>query len=47
LRTEKEHNSSTLKLLTEAQSKIEDLIKKLEDAERKCDNLQDAIKRSD
>ncbi|KAK3165261.1 hypothetical protein QOZ80_1AG0030990 [Eleusine coracana subsp. coracana] len=45
LLTEKEHNASTVKLLTEAQSKIEDFIKKLEDAERKSDNLQDTIKR--
>ncbi|KAL6614620.1 hypothetical protein ACP70R_036890 [Stipagrostis hirtigluma subsp. patula] len=45
LLTEKEQNASTLRLLTEAQSKIEELIKKLEDADRKSDSLQDTIKR--
>jgi myosin-5 len=46
LQTEKEQNASTLKLLSEAQLRIEDLIKKLEGADRKSDSLQDTIKRS-
>ncbi|XP_062219503.1 myosin-17-like isoform X2 [Phragmites australis] len=45
LLAEKEQNASTLRLLTEAQSKIEELIKKLEDADRKSDSLRDTIKR--
>jgi len=47
LLTEKEQNASTLKLLSEAQLRIEDLIKKLEGADRKSDSLQDTITRSD
>jgi myosin-5 len=47
LQTEKEQNASTLKLLSEAQLRIEDLIKKLEGADRKSDSLQDTITRSD
>ncbi|CAL4974399.1 unnamed protein product [Urochloa decumbens] len=45
LLTEKEQNASTLKLLSEAQLRIEDLIKKLEGADRKSDSLQDTITR--
>ncbi|KAF8696218.1 hypothetical protein HU200_037117 [Digitaria exilis] len=45
LLTEKEQNASTLKLLSEAQQRIEDLIKKLEGADRKSDSLQDTISR--
>lgn len=47
LLTEREQNASTLKLLAEAQLKIDELIKKLEDADRKSDSLQSTIKRSD
>ena len=47
LLTEKEQNASTLKLLSEAQLRIEDLIKKLEGADRKSDSLHDTITRSD
>lgn len=47
LLTEKEQNASTLKLLSEAQQRIEDLIKKLEGADRKSDSLQETISRSD
>jgi len=47
LLTEKEQNASTLKLFSEAQLKIEDLIKKLEGADRKSDSLHDTITRSD
>lgn len=45
LLTEREQNASTLKLLAEAQLKIDELIKKLEDADRKSDSLQSTIKR--
>ncbi|XP_039848780.1 myosin-17-like isoform X10 [Panicum virgatum] len=45
LLTEKEQNASTLKLFSEAQLKIEDLIKKLEGADRKSDSLHDTITR--
>lgn len=45
--TEKEQNASTLKLLAEAQLRIEELIKKLEGSDRKSDSLQDTITRSD
>ncbi|CAO2166166.1 unnamed protein product [Urochloa humidicola] len=45
LLTEKEQNASTLKLLSEAQLRIEDLIKKFEGADRKSDSLQDTITR--
>lgn len=47
LLTEKEQNASTLKLLAEAQLRIEELIKKLEGSDRKSDTLQDTITRSD
>ncbi|ONM38758.1 Myosin family protein with Dil domain [Zea mays] len=43
LLTEKEQNASTLKLLAEAQLRIEELIKKLEGSDRKSDSLQDTI----
>ncbi|AQK97818.1 Myosin family protein with Dil domain [Zea mays] len=43
LLTEKEQNASTLKLLTEAQLRIEELIKKLEGSNRKSDSLLDTI----
>ncbi|PWZ11363.1 Myosin-17 [Zea mays] len=45
LLTEKEQNASTLKLLTEAQLRIEELIKKLEGSNRKSDSLLDTITR--
>ncbi|XP_021313168.1 myosin-17 isoform X3 [Sorghum bicolor] len=45
LLTEKEQNASTLKLLAEAQLRIEELIKKLEGSDRKSDSLQDTITR--
>ncbi|OEL32655.1 Myosin-17, partial [Dichanthelium oligosanthes] len=45
LLTEKEQNASTLKLLAEAQLRIEELIKKLEGSDRKSDSLQDTIAR--
>ncbi|WVZ69084.1 hypothetical protein U9M48_017928 [Paspalum notatum var. saurae] len=45
LLTEKEQNASTLNLLAEAQLRIEELIKKLEGADRKSDSLQDTISR--
>ncbi|CAO2171232.1 unnamed protein product [Urochloa humidicola] len=45
LLTEKEQNASTLKLLSEAQLRIEDLIKNFEGADRKSDSLQDTITR--
>ena len=47
LLTEKEQNASTLKLLAEAQLRIEELIKKLEGSNRKSDSLLDTITRSD
>lgn len=47
LLTEKEQNASSLKLLAEAQLRIEELIKKLEGSDRKSDSLQDIITRSD
>ncbi|KAJ1285091.1 hypothetical protein BS78_03G254900 [Paspalum vaginatum] len=45
LLTEKEQNASTLKLLAEAQLRIEELIKKLEGADIKSYSLQDTISR--
>ncbi|CAD6230101.1 unnamed protein product [Miscanthus lutarioriparius] len=45
LLTEKEQNASTLKLLAEAQLRIEELIKKVEGSDRKSDSLQDTITR--
>jgi myosin-5 len=47
LLTEREQNASTLKLLAEAHLEIDELIRKLEDSDRKSDSLQSTIKRSD
>uniref|UniRef100_A0A0E0FS65 Myosin motor domain-containing protein n=1 Tax=Oryza nivara TaxID=4536 RepID=A0A0E0FS65_ORYNI len=45
LLTEREQNASTLKLLAEAHLEIDELIRKLEDSDRKSDSLQSTIKR--
>ncbi|XP_040375912.1 myosin-17-like isoform X3 [Oryza brachyantha] len=45
LLTEREQNASALKLLAEAHLKIDELIRKLEDSDRKSDDLQNTIKR--
>ncbi|KAL5222227.1 hypothetical protein ABZP36_026940 [Zizania latifolia] len=45
LLTEREQNASTLKLLDEAHLKIDELIRKVEDSDRKSDSLQSTIKR--